>query len=376
MTTPHIGLDAHLLALNNRRDTGISRYIQNLIYHFGATNPQYRYTAFLGDKRFQSTTYCSTYHSLFPTTNPAIRAFGQLFLQPFRNYKQKINLFHATSIVVPITTNCPLIVTIHDLIHEHYGFIPLHHRLFFNAIIKFSIERSKTVITVSQYVRQDIINRYDISPEKICAIHIGVDHQFANFSSSNIEIFKIRKGLSEPFILFLGTIEIRKNIEGLLKSYARWYKREKKIPVLVIGGGMGWQHQKIVQLVEKFGLENMVVFTGYIPQEELPYWYNAATFFVLPSLFEGFGIPILESMACGTPVITSNVTSMPEVAGDAAILVDPTNIEMLAHAMQLVANNPDLRQAMREKGFQQAAKFSWQKTAQETVAIYGKVLND
>ncbi len=161
---------------------------------------------------------------------------------------------------------------------------------------------------------------------------------------------------------------------GLIEAYAIWRKRDKSAPKLFIGGGKGWYYQEVFKLVEKFNLMNEVVFPGYLPQEDLRLWYNAATMFVYPSRFEGFGLPILEAMACGTPVITSNVSSLPEVAGDAAWLVDPTDIDALSEAMYRVFNNLDLRQTMRQKGLIQKAKFSWQKTATETTQVYRQVL--
>jgi glycosyltransferase involved in cell wall biosynthesis len=191
---------------------------------------------------------------------------------------------------------------------------------------------------------------------------------------AQVEAFKAQQGLPQGFILFIGTIEPRKNVAALIKAYAAWRRRAGQAPKLIIGGGKGWYYGQVFALVESLGLRDDVIFPGYLPQADLPMWYNAATIFVYPSLFEGFGLPVLEAMACGTPVITSKASSLPEVAGEAGMLVDPTDVDNLSYALERVFNDLTLRDSMRQKGLAQSAKFSWHKAATETLEVYQRTL--
>jgi glycosyltransferase involved in cell wall biosynthesis len=183
--------------------------------------------------------------------------------------------------------------------------------------------------------------------------------------------------LPEQFVLFLGTLEPRKNIGRLIASYAALRERRGggATPKLVIAGGKGWFYENLFAEVSQRGLEDDVLFTGFVPSEELVWWYRSALMFVYPSLFEGFGLPVLEALACGTPVITSNASSLPEVAGDAALLVDPHDTESLVSAMQRLLNDSELRAALSEAGVRQARLFPWSRTAAGTAAVYRDALN-
>jgi len=182
--------------------------------------------------------------------------------------------------------------------------------------------------------------------------------------------------LPERFILFLGTIEPRKNIINLIKAFAKLQTCEPANLKLVIGGAKGWFYEDVFARVEELGLRDEVLFPGYIPASELPLWYNAAELFVYPSLYEGFGLPPLEAMACGTPVVATNTSSLPEVVGKAGMLVDPLAVEELAEAMRRVLNDETLWQEMRGQGLRRAQGFSWTKTAQETVQVYQRAMED
>jgi glycosyltransferase involved in cell wall biosynthesis len=195
--------------------------------------------------------------------------------------------------------------------------------------------------------------------------------------------FKRRRGLPEQFILFLGTLEPRKNIGMLIDAYGilrdRWPRnghsgQAAPLPKLIIAGGKGWFYESLFARVTQLDLVEDVVFTGYVPGDDLPWWYRSATIFVFPSLFEGFGLPVLEAMACGTPTITSNVSSLPEVAGSAAILVDPHDREGLVSAMEHLLGDADLRRALSAAGIRQASQFPWSRTAAETIAVYRAAL--
>jgi glycosyltransferase involved in cell wall biosynthesis len=201
-------------------------------------------------------------------------------------------------------------------------------------------------------------------------VYCGVDDIFRPLPPARVDEFRRQRALPEHFILFLGTIEPRKNVQTLIRAYARWRQAETSLPKLIVAGGKGWYYDRIFAAVESLGLTGDIIFPGYVEQEELPLWYNAADLFVYPSRFEGFGLPVLEAMACGVPVVTTNASSLPEVAGDAALLVAPDDEGQLVEAMRCGLSDQTLRQEIRAKGLAQAARFSWEYTARRTLNSY------
>ncbi len=373
---PHIGLNAHLLSLQQTyRSAGISWYIYNLLTHLAQGETGFQYTAFLSDPQFQAHNGLSVQRSQWPTYKPIVRILWEQAVLPLALKKAKIDLLHALAFAAPLAAPVPFITTIYDLSFIRYpeAFRP-HNRWYLRTFTKHSARRAKAIIAISESTRQDVIQAFGVSPEKVHTVYCGVDSDFKPLPPTAIAAFKAKKGLPEKFILRLGTIEPRKNVEGLIKAYALWRKQDKNAPKLFIAGGKGWYYQRVFQLVEELGLNEHIVFPGYLPQEDLPLWYNASDLFVYPSHFEGFGLPVLEAMACGTPVITSNVSSLPEVAGEAGILVSPTDTKALSQAMQTIFHNAELTRQMQEKGLAQAAKFNWRKTAAQTAQIYSRVV--
>ncbi len=367
----HIALNAHLLSLSHSyRGAGISWYILHLLKNLGQVDPELRYTVFLHDRTFQESTLKLDYSS-WPTQRPMIRILWEQLVQPMALRRAKVDLLHAMAFVAPIVMPCPFVVTVYDLsfLRFPYAFRPFN-RWYLSHLTAYSVKRAKTVIAISKSTGQDIINLLGKPVEQVQTIYCGVDSEFCPLPMAQVTAFKARHRLPDRFILFLGTLEPRKNIDGLICAYAAWRKYDQTAPPLVIAGGKGWYYQQIFQLVESLQLTGQIYFPGYVPQKELPLWYNAATLFVYPSHFEGFGLPVLESMACGTPIITSNNSSLPEVAGSAGLLIDSTDSLALTEAMVQVMSQPDLRASMREQGLVQAAKFRWDKTAHETVAVY------
>lgn len=373
----HIGLNAHLLSLRQTyRGAGISWYIVNLLRNLARVSPDFCYSTFLSDRAFQEPSLALR-RSRLPTHRPAVRIFWEQFIQPIVLRQARVDLLHAMAFVAPVAAPCPFVVTVYDLSFLRYpeAFRPLNRRYlaWFTAR---SVKQARAVIAISESTRQDVINLLGAPPERVHTIYCGVDRNFQPLPPAEVAAFKTARRLPETFILFLGTLEPRKNVDGLIRAYARWRKRESSAPPLVIAGGKGWYYTQIFQLVESLNLTEYIRFPGYIPPEELPLWYNAASIFVYPSHFEGFGLPVLEAMACGTPVITSAAASLPEITGNegAACLVHPADEEALAGEMAQLMANADLRTSMSERGLARAAKFQWDKTARETVAVYKKVL--
>jgi len=242
-----------------------------------------------------------------------------------------------------------------------------HHRIALPAILK----RADRVITISDCSKRDIVRLYGLPEEKVTVTLLAADLCYRKMRPDGGG--ELVTSLPRPYILNVGTLEPRKNLEGLLRAFAR--AKKAGIPhTLVITGARGWGESRLAPLPEELGISDSVVFTGFVEDEDLPHLYANADFFVYPSLYEGFGLPVLEAMACGTPVITSDSSSLPEVAGDAAILVDPKSEAELSSAIRNLAGDPSRRLIMREKGLKQAGKFSWERTVSETLQVYEEIL--
>ena len=375
----HIGLNAHLLSLGQGyRSAGISWYIYNLLMQLGQSHQassNFRFTAFLAEKAFQGNGTLQVSHSTLSTASPLKRILWEQLMQPRLLKQSKVDLHHALAFVAPVFSPCPFVTTIYDLSFKRYpeAFKPFN-RFYLSAFTAYSAKRAQAIMTISESTRQDVIDFFNIAPEKVHTIYCGVDEAFQMLPEAQVAAFKTQRDLPETFLLFLGTIEPRKNVVSLIKAYAHWYQRDPQAPKLFIGGGKGWYYQQVFELVNQLRLTEQIIFPGYLPQADLPLWYNAATIFVYPSHFEGFGLPVLEAMACGTPVITSNVSSLPEVAGTAGRLVEPTNINQLSEALQEIYTNQSLQKAMAEAGLIQATQFSWQKAALQTLQVYDHTL--
>ncbi|HJX37559.1 MAG TPA: glycosyltransferase family 1 protein [Anaerolineae bacterium] len=281
-----------------------------------------------------------------------------------------IDLFHATDHLLPRLTRSKSVFTLHDLVFRFYPHThkPLN-RWFLTLMMPRFLRAADAVIAVSESTKRDAIRIYGIDEAKITVIYEGVSDHFRRASPEAIIAVRHKYSLPDEFILSLGTIEPRKNLTSLLEAYHAL--RNEGSPLgLVIVGKKGWLYSGFFHRMHELGLEHDVVFPGFVPDEDLPALYSAAALFVFPSLYEGFGLPVLEALACGAPVITSNASSLPEVAGEAALLVDPSSVEALVRAVRDVLGNRELREDLRERGPKQAARFNWQRAARETLAVY------
>ena len=267
----------------------------------------------------------------------------------------------------------PTILTIHDLIFDK---MPEHHkplnRWYLNLALPLFSKRADHIIAVSEATRDDVIKTYGISPDKISVIPEAAAPRFTPQPTKTIQAVRQRYQLPDQYLLYVGTIEPRKNLERLLKAWEKLFQT-KEVPPLVFVGSRGWLSESFFNALEKSPFRNDVLLTGYVRDEDLPALYSAATAFVFPSLYEGFGLPPLEAMACGTPVICSNTSSLPGVVGDAALLCDPTDDLALEDALKRIVNDVDLRHKLSEQGLEQAAKFSWERTAKDTLAVYNRI---
>jgi glycosyltransferase involved in cell wall biosynthesis len=283
-------------------------------------------------------------------------------------------LYHATEHLLPYLRR-PAVLTVHDLIFEHY---PAHHtwrnRLFLQRALPRFVAAADAVIAVSRQTQRDLVERYRTPAEKIHVIYQGIDPTFAPADAA--EIARVRQqytpGSPRPYLLMVGTLEPRKNHATALHALAR-LKRLGYPHRLLIVGGAGWLFAPVRQLVEDLDLTGDVTFAGYAPNGDLPALYAGAACVLQPSLYEGFGFPVLEAMACGAPVVCSNTSSLPEVAGDAALLAPPTNVEAWVASIEQVINSAELRATLCERGVRQARRFSWEECAAATAALYQEV---
>ena len=285
--------------------------------------------------------------------------------------------FNPHFFVAPVSAKCRKVITFHDLSFElHPYFFSWRKRVWQKFLMKTQREAEKAdkIIAVSESTKQDLVNLYKIEPEKIKVIYSGVNEEFRikNLELRIKEKIKKKYNLPEKFILYFGTIEPRKNLIGLIKAFELLntkYKIQNTRYKLVIAGAKGWLEQDIFKAARESKYSRDIIFTGFVEEQDKAELYNLAELFVYPSFFEGFGFSPLEAMACGLPTIVSHSSSLPEVVGEAAIMIDPYNIDELVWAMEMVLLDKDLREQLREKGIEQAKKFSWSRCAQETLEI-------
>jgi len=369
----HVGVNAHLLSLDKSyRSAGINWYIYNLLQHLPDADPGIAYTIFLHEPGYSGRGGQHLWRARLPTRRPPVRIAWEQAVQPWAARRAELDLLHCPAFVGPLAGRTPFIVTVHDLSFLLFprGFRGWNRR-YLRALTGLSVRRARRVVAVSESTRQDLVRLYGLDPGRVDVVHNGVDAAFRPLPAAEVAAFRARKGLPERFLLFVGTLEPRKNIVRLVEAYARL--PEPRVPLILVGG-KGWFYEEILVRVEELELADEVWFVGYVPAEELPYWYNAAEVLAYPSLYEGFGLPALEAMACGTPVVTSSTSSLPEVVGQAGVMVEPTDVAALAAALRQVLDDAALRDRMRTAGLAQAARFSWPETARATAAVYRRAL--
>jgi len=289
------------------------------------------------------------------------------------NSRNTVDLLHSPHFVFPVLSTGKLILTIHDLTPLLFPDIfSLKARLYMRTMIWLSKFKVNKIITVSQNTKNDLIKMFNYNPKKIKVIYNGVDNSYKIIENQDlIKKIKDKYKTGKEFLLYVGNIKPHKNIPTLLKALEKINANSK----LVIVGKKDKAYDEIFDIIDQYNLEDRVIFTGFVPDEDLILLYNAATLFVYPSLYEGFGLPPLEAMACGTPVITSNVSSLPEVVGNAAITVEPQNVFKLSKAINNVLENKNLQDKMIQEGLKRAEQFTWEKTAIDTIKVYEEVLD-
>jgi glycosyltransferase involved in cell wall biosynthesis len=286
----------------------------------------------------------------------------------------RADVAHFTNGMLPLGTGAARVVTIHDMsLKLHPECHPVRRRLINRPLIGVAARLADAVVAVSNSARDDLLRFHDVPADRISVVHEAAGPDFRPIRDRVLRArIRMRYGLPERFVLYVGAIEPRKNLARLVEAFAD--ARRQGIPHdLVCVGPYGWSSRDLYDRVERLGLRRQVHFTGYVPAEDLPAIYSSSEFFIFPSIYEGFGLPVIEAMACGTPVITSNASSLMEIAGGAAEIADPYDGEALAAALAKLASNADHRRDLAARGIERAQQFSWVRTAKEMLALYRRV---
>lgn len=286
---------------------------------------------------------------------------------PYRFFfkkKSQVTLFF--NYIIPPGVSGKKITVVHDMAYKSYPeTVRTKTRKFLDLSLSKTCKRADKIITISEFSKSEIMKYLKVEADKIEVIPLGVDvgYYHSNYSENDVEMVKEKYKINGEYFLYLGTIEPRKNIERLIRAYGALYEQRKDIPKLILAGKKGWLYEDIFNTLEELKLHDVVKFLGYIEIQDAPKLITGSIAFIFPSLYEGFGLPPLEAMACGTPVITSDVASLPEVVGEAGMLIDPLDINSIKEAMSRIVTEPDLRIKLSKAGIQQAKKFSWEETA-------------
>ena len=385
-----IGLDYTSAATQS---AGIGRYTRELVRALLDTPAPHTYSLFYARRQridrevsnFQPPT--STRSVQLPTSNLHHLPFHDKWLMrlwqrlriplPVETFIGQVDLFHSPDFTLPPTRpGVPTLLTVHDLsfVRDPDSAWP-SLRAFLNQAVPRSVKRATRVLADSQATKQDLIELFGTAPEKITVLYSGVEARFAPMrDQATLDRVCAKYHLPRPFILSVGTLQPRKNYGRLIQAFAQLMNETPHH--LVIIGGQGWLYESIFDQVKLLGLERRVHFPGFVDDADLPALYSAAELFAYVSLYEGFGLPLLEALACGTPALASNVSSLPEVIGDAGLQVDPRNVAAITHALQTMLTQPDLRATSIAAGLERARLFTWEKAARELLLIYDEMKDE
>lgn len=360
-----IGLDGNEANVQNRVGSGV--YAHNMLNEFSSTKT-HNFLVYLKENPLADLPKESA--------NFKYRVFGPKklwtrFALPIKLFiGQKPDVFASLSHYGPYISNVPYVVTIFDLSYLHFPEMFNKNDLY--QLInwsKRSILKSTHIFAISQSTKDDIVKNYDVSSSKITVTYMGYDDKvFRPQTKNKIDSIKRKYKIKDDYIIFVGTLQPRKNIERLIEALYLVISDkgpETRSLSLVIVGRKGWMYDQIFTKVKDLNLSSKVIFTDYVPQQDLPSLISGARAYVSPSLWEGFGIPVVEAQACGVPVIVSNISSLPEVVGDSGVLIDPENVNSIAEGIKKVVSDHKFSDNLAKKGFQNVKRFSWQKCAEQ-----------
>ncbi|HKY19971.1 MAG TPA: glycosyltransferase family 1 protein [Vicinamibacterales bacterium] len=367
-----IGIDARKL-----HDYGIGTYIRNLLRELANIDRQTEYVLFTRPQDVAVAASLGENFRAVPDRSGHYSIAEQLSI-PLGVKRERLDLFHATHYVLPALTPSKTVVTIHDCIHlmfPDYTQRRLGHA-YAKASLYTAAHKSDRILTVSESSKRDILKFFKVSPDKIVVTPNAIDDRFsAPPSDEHVTDTRERYQLSHSYLLYVGNIKPHKNLERLIEAFHLVRNQGRsELELLIIGDEIS-KLQALRRAVHKYDIHRYVRFLGYVPDKTLAVLYRLASVFVFPSLYEGFGLPPLEAMASGTPVVTSNVSSLPEVVGNAAVLVDPYDAAAIAHGIATVLRSTHLRGELRERGLNRVQEFSWARSVRRVRNVYDEVLS-
>jgi len=361
---PRVAIDAHTIG---RRATGNETYVQGLLSGLVARSDVEPLA--LVDPGTDLPTWLGARYAPLTNNHSVRRLLGDLRRAGAR---WRADLLHV-QYVRPPWSDVPVVTTIHDISFEHFpDLFTRRTRLRMRATIPWSARHSAVVLTGSEHARADILARYELPPQRVAVTPYAADSRFRRLAPGAADERLAGVGLPTQYLLCVGNLQPRKNLPRLLEAYASLSTDIR--PPLVVVGQPAWLYHDVYAAVRDHGLTDEVQFTGFVTTDELVALYNRAHAFAYPSLYEGFGLPVLEALACGVPTLASDRSSLPEVAGEAALLVDPESVDAIAAGLERLICDEDLRRLLSERGPRQAARFSWAGCAQATVRAYQAAL--
>lgn len=354
--------------------TGIGRYIQNLVENLAKIDGKNRYSITVNGGDGSEIPAVENLRVFKTRVIIPVYSIKEQVLLPMEMNRSGPDLLHYPSFNMPLVNSKPVVATIHDLIYylNRDACPSLAAYLYARFMFKKAVKIARKIITVSEFTRSELVESLGVGPEKIAVIHNGVSGLYRPIAVEKQGAVLSKYGIRGGYIFYAGNHQPRKNLVRLVQAFSLLKNKDHQ---LVLTGKTDPRRADLYNAVNERGLEGRVLFIGAVPEEDLPGLYSGATVFAFPSLSEGFGLPPLEAMACGTPVVSSNATSLSEVVGDAGLTFDPEDAEAMAKAIERVLGSGALREELREKGLERVKKFSWRTAAEKTLKVYEEALN-
>jgi glycosyltransferase involved in cell wall biosynthesis len=366
-----IAFDARCL-LGKR--TGVGRYLLNLIKRMSSLRGEIEFNLFV-DESIKKVHFGDKNNISIKKINAPNLLWKNIRL-PFALMSDKAHLVHLPSYTIPFWAPCPTIVTIHDVIFAfHPEWCSKKQHIRFKHLVRLSAKKANAIIVVSNSTKKELLDLTKISEDKIYLTYLAADEIFKpNKDPLVLENLRQKYNFKEDYILHVGSLHPRRNIERIINAFSHLKKEIDKKIIFILVGQWFDKKNKLNDMAKKLNIINYIKHIDYVPDDDLVKLYNFADLFIYPSLYEGFGLPVLEAMACGTPVITSNISSLPEITGDAAFLVDPYNVYEMKEAMKSILLEKELHSRLIEKGFKKIKNYTWNKAAEKTLEIYKNVI--